>query len=459
MTRGFPLPDDPETEREPVAVVWIGHASEDQPASVIVPRFMAAGGDPERLHVLDTGAQDVSVRAACAAAESVDPALVVIDSWAAWGADASTDSATEAAARYRVFDGLRANGAAVFVITHDAKMGAGDDVRTVAGSMQTTAKPRTVLHVKGGVLQCLKGNLAGRAGTLAFMVESATVHLNRQTFADVPRIEWDSVPMPAGSPPAGSDPDTSGASVDDIVDYVASQHEPVTATRIRRAVKMDTKRRRPACERLIRMAVESGRLVGADATVNGRRYDGFTTPDPSKGLQGVARGTACSAEGQGGQRASHMYSDAPCPLPLAPAATETDGRTACPTPCSETTSKGDETMTQIGEPVAVNGQPAVAVKVAAEEPATGPNRVITTAPFRAGREWRVKVPVAALAGRPHLVTQCAECGCRVLPFAPNTPSDSIQPWQAFGVCAPCYRASEFHNLPEVSRRINEARAS
>ena len=350
VTRGYPLPDDPETDREPGAVVWIGHASEDRPASVIVPRFMAAGGDPELLHVLDTGAQDVSLRAACEAAEAVDPVLVIIDSWAAWGADAATDSATEAAARYRVFDGLRAQGAAVFVITHDNKLGTGDDVRTVAGSMQTTAKPRTVLHVKASALQCLKGNLSGRADTLAFMVESTTVHLNRQTFGDVPRIAWDSVPMPAGSPTPGSD--DSGASVDEIVEYVAGQPEPITANRIRTGVKMDSKRKRRTCDRLIQMAVDAGRLVAADAFVNGRRHDGFTAPIQSNRSQPVATGAGCSGEGQESNGASHKYSDAHCSLPLAPAAMETDEATGCLTGCHP---KGYETMTERPLPLPVAG--------------------------------------------------------------------------------------------------------
>ena len=457
ITNGYPLPDDPSTDRAPADVVWIGHASEDQPATVIVPRFLAAGGDPKRLHVLDTGLQDVSLRAACAEAEAVNPALVVIDSWAAWGADAATDSGTEAAERYRVFEGLRAIGCVPFVITHDAKMGAGADVRTVSGSMQTTAKPRTVLHVKGGALQCLKGNLAGRADTLAFMVESATVHLNRQTFADVPRITWDSVPMPAGSPTPG-DGGGSGPTVDDVVEHVSGQDDPPTASAIRRALKMESRGKRQVVERLLRMAVESGRLTKVKTHVNGRRYTGYAVIEAERmplGAHGAHAQGHTLSEGQGA-RHSTAVPLAPCPLPCDDEGAHAQGAHA------QTTTKGDETMTE--EPVAVNGQPAgavkvAAVKVAAEEPGTGPNRVITTAPFRAGREWRVKVPVAALSGRPYLVTQCAECGCRTLPFAPNTPPDSIQPWQAFGVCAPCYRASEFYNLPEVSRRINEARAS
>ena len=53
LTAGFPLPDDPETDREPLTCAWIGHSSEDSPARTIVPRFIAAGGDLERLHVLD----------------------------------------------------------------------------------------------------------------------------------------------------------------------------------------------------------------------------------------------------------------------------------------------------------------------------------------------------------------------------------------------------------------------
>ena len=351
VTRGYPLPDDPETDREPGPVMWIGHASEDRPASVIVPRFMAAGGDPELLHVLDTGAQDVSLQAACEAAEAVDPVLVIIDSWAAWGADASTDSATEAAARYRVFDGLRAQGAAVFVITHDNKLGAGDDVRTVAGSMQTTAKPRTVLHVKGGALQALKGNLAGRADTLAFVVESTTVHLNRQTFADVPRITWDSVPMPAGSP-TPSDDGGSGPTVDDIVEHVAGQDDPPTASAIRRALKMESRGKRQVVERLLRIAVDRGMLAVVDTYVNGRRYDGYTVLDSERmppGADGAHAQGHTLSKGQGA-RHSTAVPLAPCPLPCDDEGADAQGADA-PDPFQE-----EPTMPQ-HDPCVVFGEP------------------------------------------------------------------------------------------------------
>lgn len=72
VTTGFPLPGDTKANREPGDVVWIGHSSEDSPATTIVPRFEAAGGDPDRLHVLDIDA-DVSLAAAYKAALTVQP--------------------------------------------------------------------------------------------------------------------------------------------------------------------------------------------------------------------------------------------------------------------------------------------------------------------------------------------------------------------------------------------------
>ena len=253
ITNGFPLPDDPVTDREPADVVWIGHSTEDTADSVIVPRFLAAGGDPDRLHILATDV-DVSLSQACEVAGTVAPALVVIDSWAAWGADAAKDSGTEAADRYRAMDKLRAARASILTIMHDRKGEAGEDdatVTAVAGSMQTTAKPRTVLRVKGGLLSALKGNISGRADSLAFMVEGVSMDLHGVHLEDVPRIEWDTRPIQAGYSPETPDGDGGGGSltVEELADHIGEQSDPPTAHAIRRCLNMDTKRKRLTVDR------------------------------------------------------------------------------------------------------------------------------------------------------------------------------------------------------------------
>ena len=281
LTSGLQLPDDVrpaasddhDAVREPQVCAWIGHSSEDDPARTIVPRFEAAGGDGARLHVLDSG-QDVTLADACAAAAELEPALVVVDSWAAWGADAAKDSSGEAAARYIVFDQLRAQGAAICVLTHDRKGDAGDTVQTVAGSMQTTAKPRMVLHVKGGALRALKGNLTGRADTLAFMVEGTNVNLRGQTFSDVPRLTWDAKPIPAGSP-SPVDDGAPGVTVDDVVEFVTGRGTPPTRNGIRKGLALTSKRQQMALRRVLDLAVERGRLATCDVKIRGRDYTAY----------------------------------------------------------------------------------------------------------------------------------------------------------------------------------------
>ena len=228
---------------------------------MIVPRFLAAGGDPERLHILATDV-DVSLSQACEAAGAVAPALVVIDSWAAWGADAAKDSGTEAADRYRAMDKLRAARASILTIMHDRKGEAGEDdatVTAVAGSMQTTAKPRTVLRVKGGVLSALKGNIAGRADGLAFMVEGVTMDLHGVTVEDVPRVVWDSQPLPVGFSPVSPDGD-GGMNADELLDYLAAQSDPPTANAISKALKMDSRRKRETVKRLLALTIDAGKV-------------------------------------------------------------------------------------------------------------------------------------------------------------------------------------------------------
>ena len=283
LTSGLQLPDDHDAVREPQVCAWIGHSSEDDPARTIVPRFEAAGGDGARLHVLDSG-QDVTLADACAAAAELEPALVVVDSWAAWGADAAKDSSGEAAARYIVFDQLRAQGAAICVLTHDRKGDAGDTVQTVAGSMQTTAKPRMVLHVKGGALRALKGNLTGRADTLAFMVEGTNVNLRGQTFSDVPRLTWDAKPIPAGSP-SPVDDGAPGVTVDDVVEFVTGRGTPPTRNGIRKGLGLTSQRQQMALRRVLDLAVERGRLATCDVKIRGRDYTAYQVVDQSDVLR------------------------------------------------------------------------------------------------------------------------------------------------------------------------------
>ena len=343
VTMGYPLPDDPNTDREPDDVAWIGHASEDNPARTIVPRFEAAGGNSERFYVLDTVA-DVTLAAACAAAAEVNPALVVVDSWAAWGADAATDSGTEAADRYRAFERLRAQGAAVLVITHDRKEGADDDsVRAVSGSVQTTAKPRTVLHVKGGELRALKGNIAGRADTLVFAVEGVSVNLRGQTFTDVPRLVWESVPIPAGrSPGPEGDGDTSGLTVDDVVEFVSAQHEPATENAIRRGLKMDSRRKRQTVNRLLSLAVDRGLLVKCSTVVRGREYEGFKVSEQNGRLRPAPAVPAVQVE-----RPAPQYVQR-CRPPLVPA---DDDPVPVAVPAARSRANGDPVNAVLMRPV------------------------------------------------------------------------------------------------------------
>ncbi len=343
LTAGSALADDPDTDREPASCVWIGHSSEDSPARTIVPRFIAAGGDGARLHVLDSG-QDVTLADACAAAAELEPALVVVDSWAAWGADAAKDSSGEAAARYIVFDQLRAQGAAILVITHDRKGDAGDTVQTVAGSMQTTAKPRMVLHVKGGALRALKGNLTGRADTLAFMVEGTNVNLRGQTFSDVPRLTWDAKPIPAGSP-SPVDDSAPGVTVDDVVEFVTGRGTPPTRNGIRKGLGLTSKRQQMALRRVLDLAVERGRLETCDVKIRGRDYTAYQAVDQSDVLRrSTAFGTS-NVDTDGAAFAGTYTANAAHRLPnAAPAPKE---QNAVPKRCSKCLGTGSRAA---GEP-------------------------------------------------------------------------------------------------------------
>ena len=317
------------TDREPADVVWIGHSTEDTADSVIVPRFLAAGGDPERLHILATDV-DVSLSQACVAAGGVAPALVVIDSWAAWGADAAKDSGAEAADRYRAMDKLRASGAAVLAIMHDRKGEAGEEdatVTAVAGSMQTTAKPRTVLRVKGGLLSSLKGNISGRADSIAFMVEGVAMDLHGVHLEDVPRVEWDTRPIQAGYSPETPDGDGGGGSltVEELADHITAQTDPPTAHAIRRCLNMDTKRKRLTVDRLLALSIKRGLVRQVPVKINGRERIGFEAMPDKTEHQVHPVPDAPDATDEGASGASGTVVRTPCRMqPDAPVAADAD---------------------------------------------------------------------------------------------------------------------------------------
>lgn len=277
VTTGGDFPDGSECER-PGAVAWIGHAGEDSAERATVPRFLAAGGDPERLDLLDTRGDTLDLAAACAsAAATIRPALAVIDSWAAWNEGTDDNDGGAVRARLAALQPLRDAGAAVLVIAHDRKAEADNAIHRAAGSVQLTAAPRMALRVSDGAVKQSKGNLGGYGPDLGFTIAGASIEVGEHTI-ETARVEWlpdgptDSPTEPGGAGGGGHPTGRAGADVlfDTVVGYVMASAEPLTQNQVGHGIGAHSQAKRQAVARHLGAAVSRGDLTRVDVRRSGR---------------------------------------------------------------------------------------------------------------------------------------------------------------------------------------------
>jgi len=153
VTTGGIMPDDEPIESGDV-LIWSG---EDDVADTLYPRFLAAGGNPNRIHFVDATldehgqrlpfdpARDLS-RLTTAAQRLDRLALIVLDPIVSAVAGDSHKNTEARRGLQPVVDLAVATGAAVLGVTHFAKSSAGRDPQErVNGSIAFTALPRIVL--------------------------------------------------------------------------------------------------------------------------------------------------------------------------------------------------------------------------------------------------------------------------------------------------------------------------
>ena len=268
VTAGRPFPDG-ATNSAAHTVVWIGHAGEDAAEYVTVPRFIAAGGDPDRLQVLDTR-RDTDLAAACrSAANEHNPRLAVIDSWAAWNDGSDDNDGPAVRGRFVAMQPLRDTGAAVLLIAHDRKSEAENEIHRVAGSVQATAAPRMALRVSDGIVRQTKGNLAGKGPMLAFDIESASV-LVGDIRVDTARLVW--VDAPADAPaPRGA----VGVSYDAVIDSIIAGEDGMTQNQICVHLSAGGMGKRQAIGRHLAAAVRQGIIEEVPVMRRGRERTGY----------------------------------------------------------------------------------------------------------------------------------------------------------------------------------------
>jgi putative DNA primase/helicase len=215
VTQGTAWPDGSPAP-EPGDVIFI--SAEDDPADTVVPRFLAAGGDPKRatmlIAVLEFDAQhpDVELRSRPLSLEThlsaVESAitkrgakLVIVDPLSAYLGKA--DSHTDAEIR-GVLMPLAAlaerTGTAILAVMHLNKRAAGPALYRSGGSIAFVAAARAAHVVTTDVdnpasarrlFLPLKQNLSEPAAGLAYVVESTTILDNDGNAIPTARVTWE----------------------------------------------------------------------------------------------------------------------------------------------------------------------------------------------------------------------------------------------------------------------------
>ena len=189
LTRGGRWPDGTTAPRGDVAV-WSG---EDTPADVLVPRLIAAGADPGRVHLVsgfttERGARpfdpatDIGALSARLATMDPAPVLLIVDPVVSAVAGDSHKNAEVRLALQPLVDLAAARGMAVLGVSHFSKGTQGrDPTERVTGSLAFGALARVVMatariagELGGGcILVRAKSNLGPDAGGFGYHLVAA----------------------------------------------------------------------------------------------------------------------------------------------------------------------------------------------------------------------------------------------------------------------------------------------
>lgn len=323
VTRGTALPGDPpDLERKPRTVLY--WTCEDGVGDTIRPRFDAAGGDAERLFVLNAERGDGSLltlddtaelRAAC---EEVEPALLVVDPLqGAIGAKVNAHRANEVRPRLTRLKLLAERfDCAALVIRHLSKAPTSRAVHRGLGSIDFAAAARSILLVgrdpdddeRRGFVQT-KCSLARHGPSLDFTISDGAVTWSPE------RSKMTAAIMLSGELSGGD-----RSALEEAAEFIAETlaDGPVAAADVfkdadRRGIASRTLKRAKA-----KLAVRSekrsdGWWWSARNRANGPNADGGTV-DPLRESPGTSNNLQ---ERQGGQRSTRT--------PSAPLPNEEDG--------------------------------------------------------------------------------------------------------------------------------------
>ena len=188
LTTGTPLPYSTE-EYEPMNVIY--QNTEDDAEDTVVPRFINAGGDLNRIFFIDERSRALSF-ADDRIGETIrrtSAKLIIFDPLASYiGAEVSLNQANEVRSQMNyLIDIAKETGCAVIVVAHMNKMSGAKAMYRTSGSIDIVASARSCLLIGTApedqtkrIMAVQKSNLAEKGKAIEFGIEDSKVAFLRQ---------------------------------------------------------------------------------------------------------------------------------------------------------------------------------------------------------------------------------------------------------------------------------------
>lgn len=189
ITRGGYLPFS-EEKLEPMNVIY--QNTEDDLDDTVIPRFIKAGGDVDRIFFISEKekALDFSDERIVQAIKAVDAKVLIFDPLTSYiGADVSMNVANEVRSRFNhLIEAAKETGCAIIIVGHMNKMQGTKALYRQMGSIDIVGSARSVLLIapskddeSNRVMAVEKCNLCEKGRSIEFSVENGRVEWLRQT--------------------------------------------------------------------------------------------------------------------------------------------------------------------------------------------------------------------------------------------------------------------------------------
>lgn len=191
LTMGEPMPFTDGNGAEPVNVIY--QSTEDDADDTIVPRFIKAGGDTDRLLFINEKEQYLSFsdERLLEAIRQTNAKLIILDPLSAYiGESTSINSANEVRRQFRpLIDIAKEQGCAIVIVHHMNKAIGQKALNRGVGSVDIVGAARSVLLVARTdkdrpderILAQVKSNLAPTGNAILFTVDEGGIEWREET--------------------------------------------------------------------------------------------------------------------------------------------------------------------------------------------------------------------------------------------------------------------------------------